>query len=100
MATMRHDRTSLWGDPRISATEILESLQQEEQRANLARTGRASPFAFAGVTFVAALGLKLIGFDRAAKLLAWLVPPMLMLGMYEQMSHHAPRESSSSRANL
>lgn len=30
MATMRHDRTSLWSDPRISADEILEGSKDEE----------------------------------------------------------------------
>ena len=90
MGTMRHDRTSLWGDPRITADEILDALKEEERRsrrpASLARRSLAvsAPLTLAGGAFVAALGLKVFGLDRAAKLVAWLVPPLLLLGLYDE----------------
>jgi hypothetical protein len=88
MGTMRHDRTSLWGDPRISATEILDALETEEKRSKRSVVATRSPvivpLGAAGGAFVAAMGLKVFGLDRAAKIVACLVPPLLLLALWEE----------------
>lgn len=91
MGTMRNDRTSLWSDPQIRATEMRESLPSGETRRAPLALLHAMPvaFGFVGAALVAALGLKIAGMDRAAKAIAWFVPPLLIVGLYEELARRS-----------
>ena len=90
MGTMRRDSASLWTDPRQTEIEIGRALeierQKNERKAPIVARGMPASLAIAGASFAAAMGLKLIGLDRAARLVAWLVPSVLLIAALQELS--------------
>ncbi|GAC1524445.1 MAG: hypothetical protein NVS3B10_23850 [Polyangiales bacterium] len=102
MGTLRHDRISLWGDPRISEAQIVESIESAESletnqpgdadvRSRHTRAkGRRVPsramtiLGFAGASMVAAAASRWLGLGRVARLLAYVAPSLLLLALYEE----------------
>jgi hypothetical protein len=88
MGTMRHDRTSLWSYPRVDEAGIMAALGEKpssHEKLEARRTRSAGIVALGGIAAGAALGLKLIGWSRAAKIVAWMVPIALLVGIYDEL---------------
>ena len=102
MGTLRHDRISLWGDPRISEAQIVESIESAESLATEQPAGSDVPprharakgrqvssramtiLGFAGASMAAAAASRWLGLGRVARLLAYVAPSLLLLALYEE----------------
>ena len=86
MGTMRQDLPS-WSDPRTTEIEIGRALEASAAASTkLASKLPGAALGIAGASFVAALGLRLIGFDRAARWVAWLVPSVLAIAAMQELA--------------
>ena len=93
MGTLRHDRVRLWGDPRVSEAQIVESLESfesstvglrpEADGGSPASSRVMTLLGLAGASMVAAAGSRLFGLSRLARMFAYLAPPLLLLAFYE-----------------